>query len=90
MKKSKNLINFTPLAIGIVVVVIALALYLVNRKINLVPKATTSLETYEVESQVTEINSTEDLDAQLEKLDKIDVDQINTDIINNETDSNNL
>lgn len=86
MKNQNSFLKLMPFII--IAIVIVGALYLINQGTNNFPKNTT--ETYQLNDQVSEIKTTQDLNTQLENLDKIDVDQINSAITNNETDTNNF
>jgi hypothetical protein len=89
MKKQRDFLKLMA-AFAFMIFTVVVALYLVNQKTNYLPQATTNYENYEVDEQVPDINAPEDLDAQLDKLDNIDVNQMNSGIINNDADSSGL
>lgn len=76
MKKSSKSTNVSPMLSFIIIgLALVLAVYLVNRQINLSPKATVNYQNYQIDQVVNPVNSASDLDAMLNSLDSTDIDQ---------------
>ena len=84
----KNLKGLT--LILFVVLALFAALYLSKQTTFFSPKATTSFQQYELDSEVPVVETASDLDQQIQSLEDIDLDQIDEAIRENELDSSNL
>lgn len=64
--------------------------YLVDQKINNRSRASVNYENYQLNEEVPEINSAADLQVELQQLDAINVEQIDSTLNANDTDSSSL
>lgn len=82
--------NNTSFILIFIVLAIFAAVYLVNQKAIFSPKANVDNQNQSTEQNIPVINTSQDLDNQLEDLDKINFDQIDQNINENTVDLNQL
>lgn len=87
---NKSTSNQVVWPIVFMVISLAFALLVVKRKTNLLPKATTNYQNFQLNEQVSKVGSFDDLSDQKQQLDEINIDQMGAAIDDNVEDANSF